>query len=84
MQVTQSYARPSTSQVDSEGMKFNFSAEMSRKPVSINAVIKESLSYARLMLALREVVKGDWRPAQKDHTAYQEWEIGRASCRERV
>jgi hypothetical protein len=54
-------------------MKFNFSAEMSRKPVSINAVIKNSLAYARLMLALREVVKGDWRPAQKDHTAYQEW-----------
>lgn len=73
MQVTQSYARPSSSQVDSEGMKFNFSAEMSRKPVSINAVIKNSLAYARLMLALREVVKGDWRPAQKDHTAYQEW-----------
>lgn len=77
MQVTQSYARPSSSQADSEGMKFNFSAEMSRKPVSINAVIKESLSYARLMLALREVVKGDWRPVQKDHTAYQEWVMER-------
>ena len=73
MQVTQSYAHPSSSQVDSDGMKFNFSAEMSRNPVSINAEIKHSLSYARLMLALREVVRGDWRPAQKDHTAYQEW-----------
>ena len=73
MQVTQSYAQESTAQNDEQGMKFNFSAELSRKPVSINALIKNSLSYARLMLALRQVVKGDWRTPQVDHTAYQEW-----------
>lgn len=73
MQVTQSYARPSSTQNDSQGMKFDFSAELSRKPVSLNALIKNSLDYARLMLALRQVVKGDWRPAQKDHSAYQAW-----------
>ena len=77
MQVTQSYARPSTSSVDNQGMKFDFSAELSRKPVSIHAMVKNSLSYARVMLALREIVKGDWRPAQKDHTAYQEWVMER-------
>lgn len=77
MQVTQSYAKPSTSAVDSQGMKFDFSAELSRKPVSIQAMIKNSLGYARLMLALRQVVKGDWRTPQKDHTAYQEWVMER-------
>jgi hypothetical protein len=59
MQVTQSYARPSSANADNQGMKFNFSAELSRKPVSVNALIKNSL--------------GDWRTPRKDHTAYQEW-----------
>ncbi len=77
MQVTQSYARPSQSQVDQQGMKFDFAAELSRPPVSINALIKNSLSYARIMLALREVVKGDLSNPQKDHTAYQEWVVER-------
>ncbi|MDX2306541.1 MAG: SWIM zinc finger family protein [Microscillaceae bacterium] len=77
MQVTQSYTRPSTSTVDSQGMKFDFSAELSRPPVSINALIKNSLAYARIMLALRQVVKGDWRSPQKDHSAYQEWVMER-------
>jgi hypothetical protein len=77
MQVTQSYARPSTAQSDAQGMKFDFSAELSRKPVSIHAMVKESLGYARLMLALRQVVKGDWRTPRKDHTAYQEWVMER-------
>ena len=77
MQVTQSYAKPSSSTVDDQGMKFDFSAELSRPPVSINALIENSLAYARIMLALREVVKGDWRTPQKDHTAYQEWVMER-------
>lgn len=77
MEVTQTYARPSTAQTDATGMKFDFSAELSRKPVSIQALIKNSLSYARLMLALRQVVKSDWRPVQKDHTAYQDWVMER-------
>lgn len=73
MQVTQTYARPSAASADVEGMKFSFSAEMTRKPVSINALIKNSLAYARIMLSLRQVVKGDWRTPQKDHSAYQAW-----------
>ncbi len=77
MQVTQSYARPSSANSDNQGMKFSFSAEMSRKPVSINALIKNSLHYARLMLALRQVVKGDWRTSQPDHSAYQQWVMER-------
>ena len=77
MQVTQSYARPSTASSDAQGLKFDFATELSRKPVSIHAMVKESLGYARLMLALRQVVKGDWRTPQKDHTAYQEWVMER-------
>lgn len=73
MEVTQSYSRPSTAQTDNQGTKFNFSAELSRKPVSINAMILNSLGYARIMLSLRKIVKGDWRTPKKDHTAYQEW-----------
>ncbi|TAE69519.1 MAG: hypothetical protein EAZ85_12950 [Bacteroidetes bacterium] len=73
MQVTQSYSRPSSAKTDNKGTKFSFSAELSRKPVSINAMILNSLGYARIMLALRQIVKGDWRTPQKDHTAYQEW-----------
>ncbi len=73
MQVTQSYARPSSAKTDNKGTKFSFSAEISRNPVSINAMILNSLGYARIMLALRQIVKGDWRTPQKDHTAYQEW-----------
>ncbi len=77
MQVTQSYSRPSTAQNDAQGMTFDFAPELSRKPVSLHAMIKESLGYARLMLALRQVVKSDWRPKQKDNTAYQEWVMER-------
>lgn len=73
MQVSQSYATPSTSRVDDKGMHFDFSAELSRAPVSIHAMIQNSLGYGKVMLALRKVVSGDWRPPQKDNTAYQEW-----------
>ena len=74
MQITQSYARPSTSKTDSKGTHFNFSNELSRRnPVSLHAMINHSLAYAKLMLALRKVVVGDWRSKQRDHTRYQEW-----------
>ncbi len=73
MQVTQSYATPSHATSSTEGMQFNFSPELSRPPVRLDALIKNSLSYARIMLALRQVVIGDWRGKQKDHTAYQAW-----------
>jgi len=77
MQVTQKYTRPSTAVSDAEGLKFDFATELSRKPVAIHAMVKESLGYARLMLALRQIVSGDWRTPKKDHTAYQEWVMER-------
>src|SRR5262249_47540142 len=43
----------------------------------LEALIKDSLSYARLMLALYEVVSSDFRTQNKDHSAYQEWALCR-------
>lgn len=56
-----------------DGMHLNVSGEQSRPPVHLDAMVKDSLAYARLMLALYEVVTGDLRNAPKDHTAYQNW-----------
>ncbi|WP_196887532.1 hypothetical protein [Aureivirga sp. CE67] len=73
MNVTQQYSKPSTAKSDAKGSTFDFSAEVNRKPVNLNALIKDSGSYARVMLALRQVVVGDWRTKQVDYSAYQEW-----------
>ena len=73
MEVTQSYARPSHGTLDSEGMKLSVSAELSRPGVRLDARIKDSLGYARVMLALYNVVSSDQRTKQKDHAAYQAW-----------
>lgn len=73
MQIKQTYHKASTASSDSSGSTFDFSAECSRKPVSLDATIKESRAYARVMLALRQVVVGDWRTKQVDHSKYQAW-----------
>ena len=73
MEITQSYARPSAATMNPDGMRLSVSAEQSRPPVHLDAMVKDSLAYARLMLALYEVVTGDLRNAPKDHTAYQAW-----------
>ncbi len=73
MEITQSYTRPSNAVMNPDGMRLNVSAEQSRPPVHLEAMVKDSLAYSRLMLALYEVVTGDLRNAPKDHTAYQNW-----------
>ena len=73
MEITQHYARPSSGTMSADGMRLNVSAEQSRPPVHLEALVKDSLAYARLMLALYDVVTGDLRNAPKDHTAYQTW-----------
>lgn len=73
MQLTQAYARPSAANLSSDGMKFSLSAEAHRPGVALQAIVRDSLAYARVMLALHEVVSGDLRFKEKDHTAYQEW-----------
>src|SRR5689334_7692396 len=72
MEITQSYARPSGATMAPEGMRLEVSTEQSRPGVHLEALVKDSLPYARLMLALYAVVSGDYRNSPKDHTAYQE------------
>ncbi|MBC8104835.1 MAG: hypothetical protein H7Z41_19850 [Cytophagales bacterium] len=73
MEVLQAYARPSSATFDASGMKLAVSAELSRPGVRLDARIKDSLGYARVMLALYNVVSSDQRSGQKDHSAYQAW-----------
>jgi NAD-dependent DNA ligase (contains BRCT domain type II) len=73
MQVTQTYAQPSRATMDEGGLRLDVAAELSRPGVRLDAQVKDSLPYARVMLALYAVVSGDYRSQPKDHTAYQEW-----------
>src|SRR5580658_2677325 len=73
MEVTQSYARPSAASMQPDGMRMVVSTEQSRPPVFLEALVKDSLAYARQMLALYAVVSGDYRSRPKDHSAYQQW-----------
>jgi len=73
MEVIQSYARPSSGALSTDGMHLDVATELSRPPVALSALVKDSLAYARVMLALYAVVSGDHRAKPKDHTAYQEW-----------
>ena len=73
MEITQSYARPSSGTLSANGMQLSVAAELSRPPVALRALVQDSLAYARVMLALYAVVSGDHRAKPKDHTAYQEW-----------
>jgi hypothetical protein len=73
MEVTQSYARPSTATMRNDGLGFEMAAEASRPNVALQAVIRHSLSYARTMLALYEVVSTNSKFERKDTSAYQAW-----------
>ena len=73
MEITQSYAKPSAATPKDGGLSFDLSAEAHRPRVALQAIVRDSLAYARVMLALHEVVSGDARFQPKDHTAYQEW-----------
>jgi hypothetical protein len=73
MEITQSYSHRSGATMSPDGMRLDVAAETSRPPVFLQAIVGESLAYARLMLALYQVVRGDLRSRQQDHSAYQEW-----------
>ena len=73
MNLTQSYAKPSGAVVDDSGLRMSVSAELSRPGVQLNAQIKDSRAYARVMLALYATVTSDLLRKEKDHTAYQNW-----------
>ncbi len=73
MQITQNYARSGNATLEADGMHLDMPAEMARPGVHLEGMVKDSLAYARVMLALYEVVTGDLRAKPKDHSAYQEW-----------
>ncbi len=73
MEVTQSYARPSTTTLRGDGLGFEMSTESSRPPVALQASVQHSLSYARVMLSLYEVVSSNFKFERKDTSAYQAW-----------
>lgn len=73
MEVTQSYARPSTTTLRDDGLGFEMSTESSRPPVALQAIVQHSLSYARVMLSLYEVVSSNLKFERKDTGAYQAW-----------
>lgn len=77
MEVTQAYSRPSSATFDNGGLRLDVAAELSRPGVRLDAQVKDSLQYARVMLALYNVVSSDLRAKPKDHTAYQEWVMAR-------
>jgi len=47
--------------------------DVGRDPVFLDGEVRESVAFARLMLALGEVVKLDERFQAKDNSAYQDW-----------
>ena len=76
MEITQSYAAPSTAQPRGDGLGFSLSTEAARPGVHLEALVKKSRSYGRVMLALHRVVAGDARFQEADHSGYQEWVRG--------
>ncbi len=73
MQITQAYTVPSAVTPREGGLAFSLSTEAHRPRVALQAIIKDSRAYARVMLALHEVVSADLRFTAKDHSDYQEW-----------
>ena len=69
MQITQSYTKPSTATPREGGLSFDLAVEAHRPRVALQAIVRDSLAYARAMLALHEVVSGDARFQAKDHSA---------------
>ncbi len=76
MEITQSYAAPSTAQPRGDGLGFSMATEASRPGVHLEALVKKSRSYGRVMLALHRVVSGDARFQEADHSGYQAWVRG--------
>ena len=76
MEITQSYAAPSSAEPRGDGLGFSLSTEAARPGVHLEALVKKSRSYGRVMLALHRVVSGDARFQEADHSGYQEWVRG--------
>jgi hypothetical protein len=73
MQIIQTYAHRSAATMEGDRLRLDMAAEQSRPAVFLEAMVRDSLAYARVMLALHAVVSGDYRAKTRDHSAYQEW-----------
>jgi hypothetical protein len=73
VQTIQTYAEPSSATIDQQGMHMHLSTDVQRPGVFLDALVDDSLSYARVMLALHDLVSSDIRPPTRDHSAYQAW-----------
>ncbi len=73
MEITQNYARPGNGRLEPDGMHLDMPVEAARPGVHLEAMVNDSLAYARVMLALYEVVTGDLRSTPKNHSVYQTW-----------
>lgn len=73
MELAQVYAARSSVEIAANGLSVDLASERSRPPVSLDAMIRPGLAYARQMLALHEVVRGDYGTRPRDHSAYQAW-----------
>ena len=72
MNIVQTYARQSSASINAKDVHFDIAQELSRENgVSIYAMVNHSLDYARIMLALQQVVVGDWRTPKRDVAAAQ-------------
>ena len=76
MEITQSYAAPSSAGPRGDGLGFALATEAARPGVHLEALVKKSRSYGRVMLALHRVVSGDARFQEADHSNYQAWVRG--------
>jgi hypothetical protein len=73
MEITQRYSQRSEATLEQGRLHVSLAAEQSRPPVFLEALVRDSLAYARVMLALHAVVAGDYRAKARDHSAYQAW-----------
>jgi len=76
MEITQSYASPSSATPRGEGLDFSLSTEAARPGVRLEALVLRSRSYGRVMGALHRVVSQEARFRERDHSDYQEWVRG--------
>ncbi len=66
---------PSIASGTSSSSAVNFGTDLNRDPVYLSGKVIPSRAFSEAMLTLGEVVKIQ-KPAQKDHSKYQEWVAG--------
>lgn len=76
MTVLESRFTPSSAGGDADSSFVTFGVDVSQAPVFLSAAVVDSRGFARLMLALGDVVRLKEVRREVDHSAYQEWVRG--------